>query len=185
MLHQVSKSSPKYAKFIAFPLNNMLDFLITNTIHTHGSSRGRYMLCSFWVQVRSVEWLNHCSSVCNKAVYRTLLKGHTWWRHHMETFSASLPICAGNSPVTGEFPAQRPVTRRIDVFFDLRLNKQFSKQSWGWWLVAPSRSLRLYCNENLNILERNTFIRWCGSITAIMGMKFALFAFLQSEWTLE
>ena len=45
-----------------------------------------------------------------------------WWRHQMETFSALLAICAGNSPVTGEFPAQRPVTRSFDVFFDLRLN---------------------------------------------------------------
>ena len=39
----------------------------------------------------------------------------------METFSALLAICAGNSPVPGEFPAQRPVTRSFDVFFDLRL----------------------------------------------------------------
>ena len=31
----------------------------------------------------------------------------TWWRHQMETFSALLAICAGNSPVPGEFPAQR------------------------------------------------------------------------------
>ena len=37
----------------------------------------------------------------------------------METFSALLAICAGNSPVPGEFPAQRPVTRSFDVFFDL------------------------------------------------------------------
>ena len=56
-----------------------------------------------------------------------------WWRHQIETFSASLAICAGNSPVTGEFPTQRPVTRSSDVFFDLRLNKRLSKQSWGWW----------------------------------------------------
>ena len=35
--------------------------------------------------------------------------------------SALLAICTGNSPVTGEFPAQRPVTRSFDVFFDLRL----------------------------------------------------------------
>ena len=41
----------------------------------------------------------------------------------METFSALLALCAGNSSVTGEFPAQRPVTRSFDVFFDLRLNK--------------------------------------------------------------
>ena len=27
-----------------------------------------------------------------------------WWRHQMETFSALLAICAGNSPVNGEFP---------------------------------------------------------------------------------
>ena len=40
-----------------------------------------------------------------------------WWRHQMETFSALLAICAGNSPVTGEFPSQRPVTRSFDVFF--------------------------------------------------------------------
>ena len=39
----------------------------------------------------------------------------------METFSALLAICAGNSPVSGEFPAQRPVTRSFDVFFDVRV----------------------------------------------------------------
>ena len=47
----------------------------------------------------------------------------------METFSALLAICAGNSPVSGEFPAQRPVTRGFDVFFDLRLNKQMINYS--------------------------------------------------------
>ena len=44
----------------------------------------------------------------------------SWWRHQMETFSALLAICAGNSPVPGEFPTQRPVTRSFDVYFDLR-----------------------------------------------------------------
>ena len=41
----------------------------------------------------------------------------------------------------GEFPAQRPVTRSFDVFFDLRLNKLLSKQWWGWWLGTLSRPL--------------------------------------------
>ena len=27
-----------------------------------------------------------------------------WWRHQMETFSALLALCVGNSPVTGESP---------------------------------------------------------------------------------
>ena len=45
----------------------------------------------------------------------------------METFYALLAICVGNSPILGEFPTQRPVTRSFDVFFDLRLNKRLSK----------------------------------------------------------
>ena len=45
----------------------------------------------------------------------------------METFSALLALCAGISPVNGGFPAQRPVTRSFDVFFDLRMNEQLSK----------------------------------------------------------
>ena len=35
---------------------------------------------------------------------------------------------AGNSPVTGEFLSQRPVTRSCDVVFDLCLNKRLRKQ---------------------------------------------------------
>ena len=71
---------------------------------------------------------------------------HSWWRHHMETFSALLAIFAGNSPVTGEFPVQRPVTRSFDVFFVLRLNKRLSKQSWNWCFEAPSHPLWRHYN---------------------------------------
>ena len=61
-------------------------------------------------------------------------------------FRVILAICVGNSPVTGEFPAQRPVTRGFGVFFDLRLNKRLSKQSWGWWFETPSRPLWRHIN---------------------------------------
>ena len=61
--------------------------------------------------------------------------------------SIMLALCAGNSPpATGEFPAQRSVTRSFDVFFDLRLNKRLSKQSRGWWFETPSRSSWRHCN---------------------------------------
>ena len=70
-----------------------------------------------------------------------------WWRHQMETFSALLAICAGNSPVPGEFPTQRPVTRSFDVFFDLRPKKRLSKQWWGWWFETPSCPLWCHCND--------------------------------------
>ena len=49
--------------------------------------------------------------------------------------------------VTGPFPSQRPMTRSFDVFFDLRLNKRLSKQSWGWWFETPSGSIWRHCNE--------------------------------------
>ena len=54
----------------------------------------------------------------------------------METFSALLAICAGSSPVTGEFPAHRPVARSFGVFFDLRLN--------NGWVHNLAGDLRLH-----------------------------------------
>ena len=48
----------------------------------------------------------------------------SWWHHQMETFSALLDLCAGNYPVTCEFPSKRPVSRSFDVFFDLRQKKK-------------------------------------------------------------
>ena len=54
-----------------------------------------------------------------------------------------------NSPVPSEFPAQRPVTRSFDVFFDLRLSKRLRKQSWCWWFETLSSPLWRHCNVNL------------------------------------
>ena len=75
---------------------------------------------------------------------------HLWYlmmtSSNGEIFSALLAICVGNSPVIGEFPTQRPVTRNFDVFFDLRLNKWLSKQWWGWWFETPLRPLWRHCN---------------------------------------
>ena len=53
----------------------------------------------------------------------------------METFSASLTICARNSSVSNKFPAQRPVTLGFDVFCDLRLNN-------GWVNNGEAGDLR-------------------------------------------
>ena len=43
--------------------------------------------------------------------------------------------------VTDEFPAQKPEMRSLVVFFDLRLNKQLTKQWWGSWFETPLRPL--------------------------------------------
>ena len=70
------------------------------------------------------------------------------WKH----FSALLALCAGNFPVTGEFPSRRSVTRSFNVFFALRLNKRLSKESCGWWFETPWRSLWCHCNGIGDIL---------------------------------
>ena len=88
-----------------------------------------------------------------------ILAAHTrlqWWRHQMEILSALLAICAGNSPVPSKFPAQRVVTRSFDVFFDLRLNKRLSKQSWGWWFETPSRPLWRHRNAYTDCARRKS-----------------------------
>ena len=100
---------------------------------------------SWW----SATWYNTFSygSVATMSVWHILKPPkYSWWRNQMETFSALLAICAGNSPVPGEFHAQRPVTRSFDVFFDLRLNKRLSKQWWGWWFETPSHPLWRHFN---------------------------------------
>ena len=93
---------------------------------------------------------------------------NTLWRHQMETFSALLAICAGNSPVTGEFPTQRPVTRSFDVYFDLCPNERLSKQSWGWWFETLSRSLWRHRNEYREWAAcANVLVRYCEAIVKL------------------
>ena len=46
----------------------------------------------------------------------TVVTGVPWWRHQMETFSALLALCAGNSPVSGEFPSQKSSNAELCYF---------------------------------------------------------------------
>ena len=62
-------------------------------------------------------------------------------------FRVTGPLC-GEFTGPGEFPTQRPVTRSFDVFFDLRPNKQLSKQPRGWWFETPPWSLWRQCNTH-------------------------------------
>ena len=76
-------------------------------MYSHGGTWRWYhmrTLSASCVEITSVRW-------------NSLRWSHySCWRHQMETFSTLLTLCAGNSPITGEFPSQRPVTRSFDVF---------------------------------------------------------------------
>ena len=55
------------------------------------------------------------------------------------------------SPVNS--PQRKPVTQSFDVSFDLCLNQQLSKQSWGWWFEMLSRSL--WRDSNVEFISEN------------------------------
>ena len=61
----------------------------------------------------------------------------------------------------GEFPAQRPVTRSFDVFFDLHPNKRLKKQWWGWWFETQSWPLWRHRNDRVTSVRtlKSNFVR--------------------------
>ena len=65
-------------------------------------------------------------------------------------------------------PAQRPVTLSFDVFFDLRLNKRLSKQSWGWWF--ETLSCPLWRHRNGNLYRDIFYTSWPGTIFTAFPM---------------
>ena len=100
-----------------------------------------------------------------------------WWRHKMETFSALLALCAGNSPVTGEFPLQRPVTRSFDVFFDLSLNKRVRRSRW---FETPSSWRQ--CNTTKLPFQRGC-VSLTDTLTSCYGNTFRIICPLCGEFT--
>ena len=99
-------------------------------------------------RLQSLQCLDNALEILQSCILPSILYHFSTLRCHgvvhddvikREHFSALLALCTGNSPVTGEFSSQRPVTRSIDVFFDIRLNKRLSKQSSPQWFETPSR----------------------------------------------
>ena len=68
-----------------------------------------------------------CSNKLESSIRYGMYTRVTRWRHKMETFSTLLAIYAGNSPVSGEFPSQRPVTRS----FHARINDWVNNREAG------------------------------------------------------
>ena len=83
----------------------------------------------------------------------------------METFSALLAICAGNSPGTGEFPAQRPVTWSFDVilfFICVSINGWVNNHEAGdlRHCCAHYNIIVMHCRAVKNAASHYSEIRW-------------------------
>ena len=100
---------------------------------------------SGWFTLRYTQQVRHSFPMRPRYKLRVSVVIDTICHSWMETFSALLAHYVGKSPVNGEFPSQRSVAWRFDVFFDLRLNKRLSKQSWVPWFEMPLGSLWHHC----------------------------------------
>ena len=113
----------------------------------------------------------HCCSLLSLI---ECVNGQSWWHHEMASFSVLLALCVGNSPVTGKFPSQRPVTQGFEVFFDLCLNKQLRKQSWGRWFETPLHPLRRHSNVSRNHTQETSQSAPILQVRSLMHIYFFL-----------
>ena len=112
------------------------------------------------VALTDLTWINYLHSsvllwwhndIPSNLWYKThQIKNKTWWRHQMETFSVLLAFVR-------EIHRWIPLTKASDAelwfFFDLRLDKRLSKQSWGWWFETPPCPLWRHCNDKMFLVS--------------------------------
>ena len=103
----------------------------------------------------AITWTNNCPDVWRMNSTMKGINWHeTWWRHQMETFTALLAICAGNSPITGEFPTQRPATRSLDFSLIYAWTKGWVSNreagGLGRYLVSYDVTVMMYLEINPN-----------------------------------
>ena len=125
----------KLLKFLNWMCSN--SFFIHHYLYLVGVSHYMFVIISphFSQVLKLIRWKN-IKELVNACYAENMHDDVIKWKH----FPRYWPF------VNGGFPAQRPETRSFDAFLDLRLNKRFSKQSWGWWFEIPSRSLWRHCN---------------------------------------
>ena len=127
-----------------------MEYFYSNTMISYMFSPDEVCRLEQAVQSVNVECLI-ISSTCGNI---GLIKREAPHVYHMSimmtsngNISALLAICAGNSPVTSEFPPQSLVTLSFDILFDMRLNKLLCKQAWGWWFEMIPYPLWCHCND--------------------------------------
>ena len=174
---------------LIIPLHTMQSMHIVSIINQQKMTVIKIIKNSFWL---TFTWWTISICITNLSLLSTGMTyiwtpslwktwAYSWWRHQMETFSALLAIRAGNSPVSGEFPTQRPVTRSFDVFSDLRLNKGLRKQSWGWGFETLSRPIWRHRNVFyiLNNMTADVVLRYSSQNVLTSPLEWLSFIFIR------
>ena len=107
-----------------------------------------------------------------------------WWRHQMEIFSALLAICAGNSPVPGDFPHKGQlrgalmfslicvwINGWVNPYFPLpkrRRRWQYEKTLLPRW-ISCSVMKSLFCQETPAYIAIiiTACIQWVGTLNEL------------------
>ena len=107
-----------------------------------------YLVMSWWRCVEA-QW-----SLCYyiPSDHKFLFSFNMMTSSNGNVFCVTGPLCGEFTgqrwiPLASEFPSQRPVMQSFDDFFDLRLNKRLSKQSWGWGFEMPLYPLWHHRND--------------------------------------
>ena len=148
-------NSARIMGFYDIPARVLTDYNLYRWQNWKSDNKIIKKFCSFTGEIKRCKLL--------QCLYENLKSGLAFFFKYSETWSSVKPVylmmtssnrniflvtgrLCGEFTGPGEFPTQRPVTRSLDVFFDLRLNKRLSKQPWGWWFETPSWSLWCHCN---------------------------------------
>ena len=136
----VVRSWPHSVDLFSIPTRGDLPGVNGDNSETLGCSAASSSFC--FSRCRSLKRRCPCTSSL-----RTNMNSITsWWRHHMEIFTALLALYDGNHRSPVDSLHKGPETQSFDVFFDLRLNKRLSKQSRRRWFEKPSPSLWRHLN---------------------------------------
>ena len=135
----------KDASLANISLPQPLHFHYDSTVHIDEKGNHMITLCQL-NNPSKYQWINSINQ------YKSTLKPKQirfmMTSSNGNVFRVTGHLC-GEFTDPGEIPAQGPVTRSFDVFFDLRLNKWFRKQSWCWWFETTSRPLWRHCNVTI------------------------------------
>ena len=113
---------------------------IMPSLSKHHGSLSLYELTSTWRYIRAQHCYYRCLCTLNMIITAHVSLPISWWRHQMETFSALLTLCAGNSPVPVNSPYKGQW--RGALMFSL-----ISVWTNGWVNNCEAGDLRLHCGH--------------------------------------
>ena len=141
-IYTVYKFNLRKLSYVKKCLAHLVFFILYQVKACEAKNVG-YMCLQWVLRITREDWFVNNSWSCYYSIYNDGLLCLGFVAHDAVINSKHFPEFWHF--VWGIHPSQRPVTWSCGIFFDLRLNKRLSIQSWGWWFEIPSRLLWSHC----------------------------------------